>query len=130
VKIWSDRKKKVLVPLFPGYVFVLANESERIAAIKNNSGVIRYIFYNNKPAVISQEELNNIEIALKSPERIFINKQLLREGNKISVKKGIFKGMNGFITELRGNYKLTVRLEELNLSFCVTLNSDEIDFSN
>jgi transcription antitermination factor NusG len=38
VRYWSDRKKKLMIPLFPGYVFVNTNENERIKAISNNYG--------------------------------------------------------------------------------------------
>ena len=47
IRYWSDRKKKVQVPLFSGYLFVHATEEERLIAIKNNIGALRYLFYEN-----------------------------------------------------------------------------------
>ena len=64
IRIWSDRKKKIKVPLFSGYVFVHATEKERLHAISNTSGAIKYIFYENRPAVISDREIEIIKNAI------------------------------------------------------------------
>ena len=44
----------------------------------------------------------------------------------IFVTHGIFKGMKGVVNEFRGNYKLTVNLEEITFSFSIILNSNEV----
>jgi len=44
----------------------------------------------------------------------------------IIVTHGIFKGMKGYVNEFRGNYKLTINLEELAYSFSIILNSNEV----
>lgn len=43
VRQWSDRKKKVEVPLFNSYVFVQLPDSERNAVFQS-VGVVRYCF--------------------------------------------------------------------------------------
>jgi transcriptional antiterminator RfaH len=53
---WSDRKKKVEAPMFPGYIFAHVNEKERLA-ILNDPGVLNYVFWLGKPAVVREEEL-------------------------------------------------------------------------
>ena len=42
IRMWSDRKKKIQVPLFSGYVFVHGNEEERVKAVSNTVGAIKY----------------------------------------------------------------------------------------
>jgi transcription antitermination factor NusG len=44
IRIWSDRKKKIQDPMFSGYVFVRADETERLTAISNTPGAMGYIF--------------------------------------------------------------------------------------
>jgi len=127
VRIWSDRKKKISVPLFPGYVFVFGNEEERIRAIDNTSGAIRYIFFEGRPAVIKSREIKLIEDSLKEPEKITLEEKKIRKGDDVIVTHGIFKGMKGKVNEFRGNYKLTVNLEELSYSFSIILGTGEVD---
>lgn len=43
-KQWSDRKKKVIEPLFRGYIFICANEIERNIAVTREA-VIKTIFF-------------------------------------------------------------------------------------
>ena len=127
VRIWSDRKKKVSVPLFPGYVFVYGDEEERIRAIENTSGAIRYIFFEGRPAEIRSREIKLIEDSLKEPEKITLEEKRISKGDDVIVTHGIFKGMKGKVNEFRGNYKLTVNLEELSYSFSIILGTGEVE---
>src|SRR6185369_3363320 len=57
---WSDRKKKVEVPLFNSYIFVFESEG-KIQDILQAPGVSWNIRHNNKPAVLRQEEKEIIQ---------------------------------------------------------------------
>ncbi len=127
IKIWSDRKKKIHVPLFSGYVFLNANEEERLRAISNTLGAIRYIFYEKRPATVSNREIELIKQTLVEPEKVSIEQKRIKKGDMIIITHGIFKGMKGYVNEFRGNYKLTANLEELSYSFSVILNSNEVN---
>ena len=56
VKQWSDRKKKVKVPLINSYVFVNIEEKDRNVVFQV-SGVVRYLFWLGKPAVIKEYDI-------------------------------------------------------------------------
>ncbi|MBL8007240.1 MAG: UpxY family transcription antiterminator [Ignavibacteria bacterium] len=126
IRIWADRKKKISTPLFSGYVFVHANEKERLNAISNTSGAIRYVFFEKRPAVVSDREIELVKLAIAEPEKISIDDKKIKKGDLIVITHGIFKGMKGFVNEFRGNFKLTVNLEELSYSFSIILNSSEV----
>ncbi|MDZ4713517.1 MAG: UpxY family transcription antiterminator [bacterium] len=126
IRIWSDRKKKIQVPLFSGYVFVRGNEEERLRAITETFGALRYIFYEKRPANVSEREIELIKQAIAEPEKISIEDKKIKKGDMIMVTRGIFKGMKGYVNEFRGNYKLTVNLDELSYSFSIILNSNEV----
>ena len=126
IRIWADRKKKIQTPLFSGYVFVNATEEERIKAIINTSGAVKYLFFEKRPAVVTDREIEIIKTALSEPEKISIEEKKFKKGDEIIVTHGVFKGMKGYIYEFRGNYKLTVNLEELAYSFSIILSSSEV----
>jgi transcription antitermination factor NusG len=64
IKQWSDRKKKVQVPLLNSYVFVHLNDKDR-EAVFQVSGVVRYLFWLGKPAIVRDEEIQALQEGLK-----------------------------------------------------------------
>jgi transcriptional antiterminator RfaH len=61
VRQWSDRKKKVLVPLLPSMVLV-SLQDQQIEQVFEVPGVVRYLFEHGKRAKVSNEEV----LAMKS----------------------------------------------------------------
>ena len=58
---WSDRKKKVLVPLLPSMVLV-SLQDKQVDQVFEVPGVVRYLFEHGKRAKVSNEEV----LAMKS----------------------------------------------------------------
>ena len=56
VRQWSDRKKKILVPLLPSMVLVNIHEKE-VNKVFEVAGIVRYLFENQKRAEVSNEEV-------------------------------------------------------------------------
>lgn len=127
IRYWSDRKKKLQVPLFPGYVFVHGDESERLKAISDTYGALRYVMFQRRFAVVTDEEISNIKISLKAPDKVRIEDTKIIVGDLVEITYGIFKGLKGFITQIRGNYRITVSITELNTTFSVQLSNAEVN---
>ena len=126
VRYWSDRKKKVKSPLFPGYLFVHANNEERYEAISNTTGALKYLMFQKRFAVLTDEEIKNIRISMVEPERINIEETNFYEGDYVEITHGIFRGLKGMIVQFHGNYKLLVSIVEMNTTFSVQLNNSEV----
>jgi transcriptional antiterminator RfaH len=56
VRQWSDRKKKVLVPLLPSMVLVQLLEKE-VDVVFDVPGAVRFLFEHGKRATVSNEEV-------------------------------------------------------------------------
>jgi transcription antitermination factor NusG len=56
VSQWSDRKKKIAVPLLPSMVLVNIHEKE-VNKVFEVAGVVRYLFENQKRAEVSEDEV-------------------------------------------------------------------------
>ena len=59
VRQWSDRKKKIKVPLFTSYVFVRVQEKQR-TEILQDPGVMNFVFWLGKPAVVRDSEMHEM----------------------------------------------------------------------
>jgi len=111
VKQWSDRKKKVEVPLFNSYVFVQIADTER-SSVFQVAGVIRYLFWLGKPAIVKDEEINIIKTNLESPNISDVSVSTLQVGDKIKLESGAFSNQNAIVQEVSNNY-YTLVLETL-----------------
>ena len=79
---WSDRKKKVLVPLLPSMVLVRLDEKE-VHKVFDIPGVVRYLFEHGTRAVVSNEEVQAMQMYLENIHTL--NKQGLAEGDTVQV---------------------------------------------
>ena len=112
VKQWSDRKKKVSQPLIPSYVFIKIKEQER-DLVFSVSGVVRYLFFLGKPAIIKESEINAMKETLNHDFKE-VGVMDLEKGQKFTIEEGNFKGQEVTFLEQKGN-KIILRLESLGI---------------
>ncbi len=110
---WSDRKKIIEDPLFKSYVFVHIAEEEKLSVLTTN-GVVQFVYYLKKPAVIREEEIELIRAYLleKDVNITVENLKYFSENNKVIIRKGVFMDAEGTVIK-GGNKKVYVRLESL-----------------
>ena len=111
-KNWSDRKKIVETPLFNSYVFVNLSEKDR-NVVFYVPGVIRYLFWLKKPAIVKDSEIESLKTILHETMDSFTieNYQI---GDTVKISEGVFKGLDGVI-EKQSNNKLHVILENVGI---------------
>jgi len=112
-RFWSDRKKIIDEPLFRSYVFVQIDITER-ATVLSTPGVLNFVYYLGKPAVIRDEEIDVIRNYLGEKGAVLsvISEEGYREETKVLVNHGVFMGNEGTIIR-GGKKKVFVRLESL-----------------
>lgn len=101
IKQWSDRKKKITLPLIPSYVFVKLEEKDR-PLVFQVPGVVRYLFWLGKPAIISAKEIDQLQQHLTSDYHS-IALETIAIGSKIILDAGVFKGKPAIVQEIRSN---------------------------
>ena len=123
VKQWSDRKKKVQEPLLPSYVFVKLEEKER-EQVFQVAGVVRYLYWLGKPAIVREEEIETLQSwLLNGAGKLQV--QQLQQGAKITIKEGVFSGMDAVVKEHRGK-KVQLVLESLGIVVIMDVQSEKI----
>ena len=108
---WSDRKKRVEVPLFNSYVFLQLDETDRNLAFLS-SGVVRYLFWLGKPAIVKDDEIQTIKNWLEESNSENISVEPYRAGSKIKVVSGPFTNQEAIIQEVN-NKEYVLFLESL-----------------
>ena len=116
VKQYSDRKKKVSKPLLSSYVMVQLEEKERNKVFACN-GIVRYLFFHGKPAVVPANQINLMQDHLSGVYND-IKVTTLSVGDSHTIAEGPFSGVKGKVVET-DNTK--VKLELASLGMQITL---------
>ncbi|SKB30643.1 Transcription antitermination factor NusG [Salegentibacter holothuriorum] len=111
IKQWKDRKKKLKTPLFKSYVFIRLQENNR-NQVFDVPGVVRYLFWLGKPAMVRNEEIMVIQEWLDGDKVDDAKVEHLNEGDQISIKNGVFKDQEAIIREV-GKRKMRLILPKL-----------------
>ncbi len=117
VRQWSDRKKKVNTPLFTCYVFVKLKEKEREQVFQVN-GVVRYLFWLGKPAIVKEEEIQAIRNWMEDDNVLEMVVADFSPGDRMTIPNGVLKDQEGIIKEVGQN---KVRIVLLGLGCTVTV---------
>lgn len=88
IRQWSDRKKKIQVPLFKSYVFVKINDAER-HQVFGVPGIVRYLFWLGKPAEVREVEIQVVKDWLNDETVDSITLEKLQPGDNVQIKHGV-----------------------------------------
>lgn len=109
---WTDRKKKVEVPLFRSYIFIKTHDHQ-IQDVLQVPGISWNIRHNDKPAILHEKEYKNIQRFLDTGLTIEISGVSdLEEGDQVKVMDGPLKGAIGQISRKEPS-KFTVILDAI-----------------
>lgn len=121
IRQWSDRKKKMQLPLIPGIVFVHTSLSGLSMALQC-AGVVRVVRYLQKPARIRDYEINNLRVLLNEPNSVHLREEVeIAVGISVQVVRGAFLGVIGTCVRRQGRHHLVVEIEALNRQLELTL---------
>ena len=112
IKQYSDRKKKVIKPLLSSYVMVELEEKDR-NKVFDCSGIVRYLFFLGKPAVVPAPQINLMQDHLSGVYNDF-KVTTLRVGDSHTISEGPFSGVLGKVVET-DNTKVKLELASLGM---------------
>ncbi|WBL26386.1 transcription termination/antitermination protein NusG [Zunongwangia sp. HGR-M22] len=116
---WSDRTKLIKDPLFKSYVFIRHSGNPK-TEVMSVSGVVQYLYWLGKPAIVRQEEIDTIEDWLGGEDIEDCTIASLTAGDRMKIKEGILKGHQGVIKEV---YKNSVKLILADLGCSVVIKT-------
>src|SRR5881397_708657 len=118
---WSDRIKRVELPLFPGYVFSRFTPAGRIPILKTPS-VISIVGIGAIPTPIDECEIAAIQRAVAS-EFGLSPRPFLQVGQRVRINGGAVGGLEGLIADVRKRDRLILSVTMLQRSVAVEIDS-------
>ena len=122
---WKDRKKRVSLPLFPGYLFVNTTLDYRLN-ILTTPGIVRILGTSGTPAPIPDDQIESIRKLLDSKVP-FDPHPYLREGKMVIVTHGPLQGIIGRIVERRGSNKLILSVDLIKRAISVEVDVEIVE---
>ncbi|NTS39516.1 UpxY family transcription antiterminator [Flavisolibacter sp. BT320] len=125
VKQWHDRKKLVEEPLFTSYVFVYITPSD-LAEVKKTAGVLNFVYWLGKPAVIRAEEIITIQKFLNEYRAVQLQKVTVSPADTVQVISGPLMSLEGTVLEVFQK-KVKVILPSLGYAMVAELERTSIE---
>jgi transcription antitermination factor NusG len=124
VRQWKDRRVRLELPLFPGYVFVYVPLADRLQVL-TIPYVVSLVGRKDAPATISCEEIDWIRSGSaygKAEPHAY-----LRVGQRVMISTGSFAGMRGILQRRSNGLRLVVSLESIVRAFTVEVDEGSVE---
>lgn len=122
---WSDRVRRMELPLFPGYVFCQIPTDDRSPRIVSTPGVRRLVSFGGQPAALPESDLAAIRQLMTSGRHI-IPWPYLRPGEQVRIENGPLCGLEGRIEKIQDQSKLIVSVHFLQRSLAVEMAREDV----
>lgn len=122
---WTDRQKRLSLPLFPCYVF-FRGSAERRAKVISTPGVHSIVGFGGRPAPIDRSQLDAVRLAVENHFRVEPH-PFLRHGDRVRVKSGSLIGVEGILLRKRGLARLIISAELLQKSVSIEVDATTVE---
>lgn len=117
------RRVKSLLPLFTSYLFIYADEAERIKTLSTNRVVQ---MFSAPDALEMTNDLKHIQTLIESGAPLTVE-SCLQPGQRVRVKTGSLRGIEGVITARRGEDRLLVAVNFLQQGVSVLIQDFQVE---
>jgi len=117
---WKDRRMRVQLPLFPGYVFIHIPLRSQLDVLRIPS-VVRLVGFNGAPTPMPQEDIERLRRAMA--EGVLVQPHpYLKVGRRVRITAGPFAGCEGILKRCRGDLRLVLAIELIHRAVLVDVD--------
>ena len=125
VRQWSDRKKKVSLPVFTSYIFVHINDLQK-TQVRMINGIVNFVYWLGKPAVIRNEEIERLKAFLETHQEVAVEPIQLLPNQQVRIIAGPLMNQAGSICEIN-NKTVKVVLENLGIQVVAIVHKAKLE---
>jgi transcription antitermination factor NusG len=124
VRRWKDRRVRLELPLFPGYIFVHLPLKERLRVLELPS-VVRLVGFGGQPMALPEAEINALRNGLRGEMRAQPH-PYLAAGRRVRLARGPLAGLEGVLLRRKGNFRLVLTVELILRSIAVDVDAADV----
>lgn len=123
---WKDRKKKVWIPLFPGYLFIHhVDTSANRYRILNIPGAVRFVSFNSQIVPVPQDQIDGVRRFLES--HLAIDPYpYIKVGRRVEVIAGPLKGIKGKLVQKKGRFRFVLQVDLIRQAVSVEIDASDV----
>ena len=125
VRRWKDRRVKLELPLFPGYIFVHMAMRDRLK-VQQVPGVARLVGFDGAPAELPEEEIEALRMSLASGVRAEPH-PYLAAGRRVRVKAGPLEGQEGIVIRKKNRLRFVLSVDLIGRSAAVEIEAADLE---
>jgi transcription antitermination factor NusG len=123
---WKDRKKRIWIPLFPGYIFVhhIDVPANRFR-ILNIPGAVRFVGHEGRAEPVPDDQVEAVRRFLESS--ISIDPYpYLQVGTRVEVIAGPLKGIQGILVKKKGRFRFVLQVDLIRQAISVEIDASDV----
>lgn len=125
VRVWKNRQRmKIVLPLFPSYLFVHINSSER-SKVLHSPGVLHIVGNGRQYVPLPDREIEFLRSGLFK-QQIEPYRDLVI-GEKVRIKSGAMQGICGTLVRKGSDMRFVLALELINHHAAVQVSADDLE---
>jgi transcription antitermination factor NusG len=125
IRQWSDRKKKVTLPLFSCYVFVRIDMKEQYKVLEV-AGIARFVSFCGSPASIPDDYVISL-MKILANEIPFELAQTIEINQKVRIITGAMSGITGTVIKCKNKTKLAVAVHPVGQSLIIEVDPRQLE---
>ena len=125
VRRWKDRKMRIQLPLFPGYVFVRLALRDRLRVLQV-PGVARLVGFDGMPCALPDAEVEAMQTCLARQVELKPH-PYLQIGRRVRVAKGPLQGLQGILVRKKNSTRFVISLDLIMRSVAVEIEANEVE---
>jgi transcription antitermination factor NusG len=127
VRQWSDRRKLVEMPLFPGYAFLrMVYQPEERLRVLGTEGIVSFVGMHGQGMPIPDKQIEYIQTLLsaKVPLESY---PFLKVGQRVKIRSGSLNGTEGILVGQESDRMLVISVELIQRSVSIRLQGYEVE---
>jgi transcription termination/antitermination protein NusG len=124
---WSDRKKKVEMPLFGCYVFAkfIPSRADRLRVLRVD-GVLGLVGSQSEGTPIPDEQIDAVR-ALVEGSLSWSTYPFLKIGQRVRIRSGALDGIEGILVSRNGDSTLVISVDAIQRSLAVRVEGYQVE---
>jgi len=124
VRRWKDRRMRLQLPLFPGYVFVRMALVDRLRVLQVPS-LVRLVGFNGQLAALPEYEIEGLKNGLVNGVRAEPY-PFLTTGRRVRVTRGPLAGLEGILVRRKNKIRFVVSVGLIMRSIAVETDASDL----
>jgi transcription antitermination factor NusG len=122
---WKDRNKKLLIPLFPGYLFLRSDLRDKFD-ILNTPGLFFLVESGGRACPIPAHEMEWIRRVAESGVPAQPHAYPCA-GDRVCIRKGPLAGLTGILTRFKNQYRIVMTVELLQKALSIEVEIGNVE---